>query len=408
MKIAVVWGKWGPYHHARFNALVRAHGRAHCLGVALAGKSSNYQWADVTSGAVQGRVVTLNPDAEQETLPPLKTGRQLYRLLRKEGIDVVFLPSYWPARSLAILLFARLAGVRCVMMNESHAATEKARGAARWVKKRLLGLFHAGLVGGTPHVAHFTRLGMPADKLFIGYDTVDNDYFSRSAGAVAGHGTEVRTRLGLPLRYVLNLGRMVGKKNLALLIDAYAAWAGVDAGTASMNAGAAGADKNVALVLVGSGPLEPALRAQAAALGLRVASLEPGRIPDAARTVFFGGFRQIDENPLFFTLADVFVLPSHTEEWGLVVNEAMACGAPVLVSIEVGSAPDLVRDGYNGYQFDPADEEALTGLLDLVLTDDALRTKMGQHSRELIRGWGCDLFATGVLRAANAALNTPS
>jgi glycosyltransferase involved in cell wall biosynthesis len=437
--IAIIWGKWGPYHYARFSALASVWNS--CTGIALAGKSSNYAWAPVA----QPLVHVLNPDLDQETLSPLKVAIQVFKFLKKERIRIAFLPSYWPARSLGILLASRLAGARCIMMNESHAGTEHAGGLGRWIKRILLRLFNAGLVGGTPQITHFTQLGMPADKLFKGYDTIDNEYFSSQAEIVRGRAASVRARYGLPGHYILNLGRMVEKKNLWLLVEAYAqlcaraaqggperglgpgdpdaaaqplaaTWPGAAAhsagpvrpGAAAHSAGpepAAPLAAAPALVLIGSGPEEAALRALALERGLAVRDLEPGRPGPQAATVYFGGFRQIDENPAFYALADVFVLPSAWEEWGLVVNEAMACGLPVLVSREAGCALDLVKEGVNGHRFDPKDPGELSLLMERIVNDDDRRRAMGLASLEHICHWGCDLFAYNALRAAAAATN---
>ena len=89
----------------------------------------------------------------------------------------------------------------------------------------------------------------------------------------------------------------------------------------------------------------------------------PHRAADLAGAVILPGFRQYDELPAFYGLARAFVHASTTEQWGLVVNEAMAAGLPVLVSDRCGCAQDLVRNGVNGFTFDPCDVEELAGLM---------------------------------------------
>ncbi|MFN9619512.1 MAG: hypothetical protein ACK55X_07370 [Synechococcaceae cyanobacterium] len=81
-------------------------------------------------------------------------------------------------------IIGRVFGCRVVMMNESHAGTEKAKGIKRTVKRLLLKLFHAALVGGKPHKRHFSLLGIPSSLIFTGYDAIDNDYFSQSAANI--------------------------------------------------------------------------------------------------------------------------------------------------------------------------------------------------------------------------------
>jgi glycosyltransferase involved in cell wall biosynthesis len=336
--------------------------------------------------------------------------------MRRYNCKVVFTPSYWHW-SITLTILSNSLGLRTVMMNESHAGTERAKGWKRSLKRLLVARFHAALVGGTPHKLHFTALGMDPEKIFSGYDTIDNDFFASEAARVREDPEAWRTRLGLPPRYILSLGRMVEKKNLGCLIEAYA--------QLQQDLG----DDAPALVFVGSGDQESALRRQCAQLGLQVADAsevggrrsevgeqpahQPGTKNQEPRTqnqergeaaIYFAGFRQIEENPAFYALADCFVLPSLYEEWGLVVNEAMACGLPVVVSKTVGSAEDLVRPGENGFHIDPTRPEQLTEALACLITDPELRGRMGTRSREIINQWGCDDFVLGAGDGIYAAL----
>ena len=141
----------------------------------------------------------------------------------------------------------------------------------------------------------------------------------------------------------------------------------------------------------------------------------------------FYGFRQIEENPLFYALADAFILPSLWEEWGLVVNEAMASGLPVVVSETVGCAEDLLKPGsprvpinlsahqsarltrlagrirQNGFVFNPNSVESLADVLIFLEEDSMIRQYMGKASGELVREFSCENFARNALLAAQAA-----
>src|SRR5690606_4192967 len=190
------------------------------------------------------------------------------------------------------------------------------------------------------------------------------------------------------------------------------------------------------LVLVGSGEEETALRNLANELGLTIANhlhcdapSDPARVPEPEMvaagnsdslppystsqsanhtpTVHFYGFRQIDQNPIFYALATAFILPSTTEEWGLVINEAMASGLPVIASNRLGCAEDLVADGINGYTFNPDSEEELADALEKI-ADPETASNFGKNSLARIQHWGCDRFATGALKAAAAAAGKTS
>ncbi len=389
MKIALVFSQYGPYHHARAAALRDAVGEEGFVAVQIASQSKTYDWK--ATQVDRDRLVTLCKGAEED-VSFLIVFLSAFKFWRREKIKAALLPSYSPPSSLALLLSAKLAGVKCIMMNESHAGTEKARGIKRRIKKVLVSIFDAALVGGEPQKRHFAALGLQPEKIFTGYDAIDNDYFSTWAAQARGTAKEVTGRLGLPSRYFLSLGRFVKKKDLSTLIRAYASFC-------------KSSSEPVALVMVGSGNEEAGLRKLAADLGLKTCSPEPDRSVDSRTeggAVYFMGFRQVDENPAFYALAEAFVLPSFEEEWGLVVNEAMACGLPILLSNAVGCAEDLVADGKNGWLFDPGDTLALTTRLKELAEDAEMRRVMGEQSRVRIARWDCANFAENALLAVDA------
>src|SRR5690606_18401005 len=103
--------------------------------------------------------------------------------------------------------------------------------------------------------------------------------------------------------------------------------------------------------------------------------------------------------------AGAFVHASTTEQWGLVVNEAMACGLPVLVSNRCGCAPDLVKEGVNGWTFDPTDPATLAELMTtLASLPETERDALGAAGKRIIANWGPERFATGLIAAATRAL----
>ena len=168
--------------------------------------------------------------------------------------------------------------------------------------------------------------------------------------------------------------------------------------------------------MLGGGDLKPALLAHCVKLGLNVAESAPWEVGENfrcsilndecdQRSVYFPGFRQIEELPRFYAYAGAFVHASTTEQWGLVVNEAMASGLPVVVSNRVGCAMNLVNEGENGFTFDPLDVEALAKLLSkMTAMTKPERQVMGEASRGIIAEWGPERFASGLKAAVEAAL----
>src|SRR5262249_15730540 len=130
------------------------------------------------------------------------------------------------------------------------------------------------------------------------------------------------------------------------------------------------------LLFVGDGEMRPAIEREARTKALH--------------DVRFLGFRNQMELPALYGLCDVFVLPSFREPWGLVVNEVMAVGRPVVVSDQVGCARDLVRNGMNGFVFPAGDVAAMAGALVAVLSDPQTAHDMGLASRDIIGTWSLE------------------
>lgn len=418
--IIVVWGLWGPYHCRRLEAF-RQLGKElghEVTGISLFSGSSVNQWRveNLPEGVVH---IDLGND---ETRLPLRHLHKLASIPRTFQADAALLPSYghW---SLALNAAARWTGGRVVMMNETHAGTARARGWKAALKQRVVAGFDAALVGGAPHARYFASLGLPEDRIFTGYDAIDNDHFARGANDTTSRASEVRAQLELPERYFLSLGRFVAKKNLATLVRGYRQFLISNPSTA------------VHLVMVGSGEEEFNLRSLCEKLLLPVYDkTSAGRSHRKSENgtqspgVHFYGFRQIEENPLFYALADAFILPSLWEEWGLVVNEAMASGLPVVVSETAGCAEDLLEEPapaqmspdelqrvsqlnlkdrlrQNGLLFNPESSEELARALWLLESCPELRRHMGQMSRKIVEKFSCDNFAENALRAVQMALN---
>ena len=149
------------------------------------------------------------------------------------------------------------------------------------------------------------------------------------------------------------------------------------------------------LVLLGDGPLRSALDSQLSTLNLRDSVLTPG-------------FKQYDELPAYYARAGAFVHASTTEQWGLVVNEAIAAGLPVIASNRCGCAPELVREGVNGFTFDPGNAQELTArLIEMASLPASERERMGAASREIAAQHEPARFAEGLERAAQLAMNSP-
>ncbi len=228
---------------------------------------------------------------------------------------------------------------------------------------------------------------MPRERISLGYDVVDNAHFARGAGEAREQGQAERIRLQLPREFFLASARFLEKKNLPRMLQAYAQYR-----QRSANDDRLGKKPPWDLVLLGDGPLRPLV--ERCIRDLRVAPHI--RLP---------GFKQYEELPTYYGLASAFIHASVVDQWGLVVNEAMAAGLPVLVSDRCGCASSLVSDGKNGFTFDPYDVESLTDrMVRITSFSDETRQAMGQQSAEIIADFGLDRFGRGLADAATVAL----
>jgi glycosyltransferase involved in cell wall biosynthesis len=239
-------------------------------------------------------------------------------------------------------------------------------------------------VGGQRHLEYLVELGMPRERIFTGYDIVDNDYFAYRTDEVRNSKFEIRKKYGLPENYFLASARFVEKKNLPKLIEAYAEY----------RRGSQVATKVPwDLVLLGDGPLRGTLNSQLSTLNLN-------------EHVHLPGFKPYDELPVYYALAKAFVHASTTEQWGLVVNEAIASGLPVIVSSRCGCVPELVNG--NGFTFDPFDQQELAErLLRMASLSDDERKSIGDASYRISANCAPERFGEGLEQAARLALNHP-
>jgi glycosyltransferase involved in cell wall biosynthesis len=228
---------------------------------------------------------------------------------------------------------------------------------------------------------------MAAERIFPGYNAVDNAYFVERVEGFRNNGSHTGNGIETPGKFFLASARFVGKKNLPRLLQAYARYRQLAEKSAIGNRQSA----IWHLVLLGDGPLRSSIFDLRSSLGLEA-------------SVHLPGFTQYDELPAYYARAGAFVHASATEQWGLVVNEAMASGLPVLVSNRCGCAAELVQAGKNGFTFDPGNIEELAGLMVKISSDSFPRSDFGRISREIVANWGCDRFAEGVDKAVNGAL----
>jgi glycosyltransferase involved in cell wall biosynthesis len=327
---------------------------------------------------------TLFPQNLPSKLSPAKISRAVARALDQKRPSCVCLNGYASPLALGALDWCLCNQVPAIMMSESTAWDEPRKGWKEWLKSRVIRLCPSALVGGSPHADYMAQLGMPRERIFLGYDAVDNDYFELNTKKIRSRDLEIRKVHGLPENYFLASARFTPKKNLPRLVEAYAQYRKL------CSSGIVPRD----LVILGDGDGREALLALQSKLSLE-------------KNVHLVGAKSYKDLPIYYGLASAFIHASTTEQWGLVVNEAMASGLPILVSNRCGCVPDLVREGVNGFTFDPYQVEDIAQKMLQLSTFESQHSTFGRASGEIIAKWSPQRFAEGLSKAIKVALSSP-
>lgn len=294
-----------------------------------------------------------------------------------ERFDALFVHSYALATNLMAIVVSRALGTKVLVRNELHLGVRTSR-SRRWIKSlvlpRVFRLCDGFMAIGTLNKEYLIHCGAPEHKIFLMPYAVNNEWFFAQREKLAPLHSQLKGELGLDGRKViLYVGKLLERKHPMDLIKAVERLSRTD----------------IALVIVGDG-------------AQRRYCEEYCRERHMSDSVRFMGFRNQKELAPFYTLADVLVLPSEREPWGLVINEAMCFGLPVICTTQVGAWPDLVRHGDNGFVYEAGDIDALRQYLGLALADGA-RERMGRVSIEMIQKWG---YAQDVEAVLNALART--
>lgn len=297
---------------------------------------------------------------------PLNYG--IYKVLRRENFDALWIHGYFRLTNLIIMLLAKIMGIKVFVRDDTNLIRMQ-RSAFKKIMKRLFfkildKLCDGFLVVGQLNKEYYLHYGIKPEKLSLVPWAVDNEFIQRKVEAAAANREQLKESLGLkPNRpIILFVGKLISEKRPADLLHAYRLMS-PDGITEPLPY----------LIFVGDGKEREALELAARNTGWS--------------SIKFLGFKNQTELPLYYDLCDVLVLPSSSETWGLVVNEAMNAKKAIIVSKSVGCAPDLVKDSVNGYIFNTGDIENLKQCLINLCTNTNLCKEMGQKSFEIINQW---------------------
>lgn len=383
--IAIQYPSFGPQHPPRLRAIVSAAPHKACRVVAMEmfARDSDYKWDPVhLEEEPFERHTVMDATSSTGRRQPATLKKSVWTAFEKIKPDVVVVNGWGHRESRISLIWARRNSCPVVLLNDSPRYNTKRYWWKELYKQWLLRGVPAGFAAGTPQANYLECLGIPRENIFHpGATVVDNAHWAKRSAAVRADPETYRKKMGLPSRFFVCVARFVPFKNVPFLVGAYGKYRERIE------------EEKHDLVLCGDGEDETAIRQM-----IKERAIEG---------VHLIGFRQAEEIAILYGLGSCGILPSYYfEPWGFVINEAMACGLPVLVSRMVGCSEDLVQNGKNGFTFDPHDEEQLVQqMLDLT-RDETRRLQMGEVSRQIIAHHSLEAGANNLWRAVAVALKS--
>lgn len=375
-KVAILFHNIGGYHAARLSALKKLCDDLHwdLLVIQEIDYAVEHPWGTFTHLSSFTTKTLVSSQASSESSA---AARCLPGVLNDYLPDVVVIPGWGFPLSQAALRWAQTHGKISIVMSES-----KQDDSPRiWWKEILktwlyIRYFHAAIVGGIKHRQYLVSLGFPEHKIFDGYDVVDNQYFlSRTRDSYLDNSSSNIAQCS----YFIAVTRFIPRKNIIRLLSSYVQYRQICS------------EQAWDLVICGSGVEEPKIKQ----------FIEEHHL---SNVVHLPGFITYEDIPLWYARAGAFIHPALQEQWGLVVNEAMASGLPVLVSNRCGCFPELVIEGVNGFGFDPENVDQLCDLMLKISSDQVDRVAMGKAAQEHIKNFSPEHFAQGLKSAIDVAL----
>lgn len=357
LRVLYVLRRLELYHPARLQALaeqlkIARNGRL--LVVQLTQEPGAHPVRLASTGGIFESVTAQVPNGN-------RAGREAGERLGSFQPDVAVLTGYSPKEMRNWARWAQRQRLGTILVCPSqrrdkkrHLVVEMLKG--RWIRST----YDAAFVGGERATHYLRTLGFPEARVWRGYNVVDNERYGRASGLETSNTacpTSDRDGTG----YFLFVGRLAKEKNIDMAVRAFA--------RALKTVGSP-----LQFVVAGSGPERERLGGLVKGLGI-------------ADHVSFLGYIAPERLPEVYHGALALILPSKSEPWGLVINEAMAAGLPVLASTYCGAVPELVRPGVTGWTFEPSDVEELALHISRLALNPAQARSMGAAAQSLVSAY---------------------
>ena len=374
MRVAIVTSVIAPYRIPVFNALAKFKEidlTVYFLSPNRKGREWLVYWDEIEFN------YRILKDYRESTNIGLMDSFRLLQDLQIKSYDAIVWGGYtFPAVWLALFLPRSLVGIN-ILWSVSNAADKPRSWIYEGIKKQLVKRFDRWLAGGNAALQYMIELGAKRTEIYIAPNAVDNEFFTRNCKDVRENAALIKKREKYPPKLILFVGQITKRKGVIDLIKAYEQIA----------------SPKVGLVIVGDGP--------------EIENYKDYCMKQDLRNVYFEGFQQREKLPYYYGLADIFVMPSLSEPWGLVLNEALSCSLPAIASSIAGASHDLIIQGINGYTCPPGDHDGLARLLAKCLSRDANLEAMGKASRGIIEHITPEIcaigFAESILQQENTA-----
>jgi glycosyltransferase involved in cell wall biosynthesis len=368
-----------PYRIPVFNAVAESLGNQFL--VLFFGESEKRRHWRVYKEKIKFRYAVL-PHLlfQKQDSSPLFFNPTIFFRLTKYSPRILIIGGYHHPSCLLAILYAKIFRKKVILWCESTKYEQRFNHALKIIyKKWFINNCDGYIVPGRASWEYLVSLGARKENISVAPNAVDNDFFTGACEKYKTNREVFKASKGYPEKLVIYVGRLIDSKGIPDLLNAFKMLSHKQS--------------DIGLLIVGSGKQQERYKHFCKINNLN--------------NVFFEGFVHQEDIPAYYTVSDCLVLPTHSDPWGLVLNEAMACSLPVISSDVAGAVRDLIINGENGYIFKKGNIQELTDYLDDILSDEQKRIRMGERSRDIIKGYSVLKCAQGFVRATQDLKKQP-